>query len=84
MVDPRDLVAQNDGHGPETVVLLPTGSLVGLHVRGVPGHVILGIREDREGRPVSCAVVNEMHIDTSQPLISNPRRVPDPTNGDEA
>lgn len=81
MVDPADLVAQNDGKGPETVVLLAESTLLGLRILGLPGHVILGIREDLDGRLVSCAVANEIYIDT---LISNPRRVPDPSNGDEA
>ena len=69
-VDPCDLMAQGD---PETVVLLPRGSLLGLYIRGLEDHVMLGIREDAEGRPVSCAVTNELHVDTSQ-VQSNPRR----------
>ncbi len=76
MVDPRDRVAMGD---PETVVTLGTGSLVGLYIRGVPGQVMLGIREDREGRPLSCAVTNQVFIDTADvPHQSNPRRIIQP------
>ena len=71
MVDPRDRVAQGD---PETVVLLLRCSLVGLLIRGVSGDVILGIREDAHGRPVSCAVTNAFGVDTGWPAQSNPRR----------
>lgn len=78
-IDPRDLVAQGD---PDTVVLLPDGALVGLYIKGVPGKVMLGIRENADGQPVSCAVTNELHIDTAQrPLQSNPRRQHDPEDG---
>lgn len=75
MVDPLDEIAQGD---PETVVLLPhgQGSLVGLRIRGVAGEVMLGIREDEVGRPVSCAVTNAFGVDTST-WHSNPRRVAD-------
>lgn len=71
MLAPKDRVPQGD---PDTVVLLPHGSLLGLHIMGLPGHVMLGIREDAEGQPVSCAVTNELHIDTSRVWQSNPRR----------
>lgn len=71
MVDPLDLVSQGD---PETVVLLRGCSLVGLHIRGVVGEVMLGIREDEVGRPVSCAVTNAFGVDTGWPAQSNPRR----------
>ena len=74
MVDPLDLVAQGD---PETVVLLPGCSLVGLYIRGVVGAVMLGIREDEVGRPVSCAVTNAFGVETGWPAQSNPRRVAD-------
>lgn len=67
MVNPKDRVPQGD---PDTVVLLPQGALVGLYIRGVPGLVMLGIREDAEGQPVSCAVTNDLHMN----LQSNPRR----------
>ena len=77
-IDPRDLVAQGD---PETVVLLPSGALVGLHIRGITGrHLMLGIREDECGRPEACAITNELYIDTSR-MQSNPRRW---HRGDEA
>lgn len=59
MVNPKDRVPQGD---PDTVVLLPQGALVGLYIRGVSGLVMLGIREDAEGRPVSCAITNELHL----------------------
>lgn len=62
MVDPRDRVSHGD---PDTVVLLPSGALVGLYIRGVPGQIMLGIREDANGQPVSCAVTNALLIDTS-------------------
>ena len=71
-IDQKDQVAQGD---PETVVLLPTGALVGLYIRGLKtGLTMLGIREDTDGQPLSCAVTNEFHIDTSKPQQSNPRR----------
>lgn len=56
-----DKMPQGD---PETVVMLPRGSLIGLNIRGLYGHVVLGIREDEHGQPVSCAVTDELHIDT--------------------
>lgn len=65
---------------PETVVFLPKGgSIVGLHIRGLPEHVMLGIREDPHGHPLSCAVTNEIEIDTN--LHSNPRRQADDDDG---
>lgn len=76
MVNPKDRQAQGD---PDTVVLLPGGALVGLSIRGLrQGPVMLGIREDAEGQPVSCAVTNEIWIDASRSkmnieLLSNPR-----------
>ena len=71
MVNPKDTVPQGD---PDTVVLLPEGSILGLYIKGVRGHVMLGIREDAEGQPMSCAVTNELWIDTSRSLQSNPHR----------
>ena len=73
MVHPKDTVPQGD---PDTVVLLPGGALVGLYIKGLKeGKVMLGIREDAEGQPVSCAVTNEIWIDTAnRPIQSNPRR----------
>lgn len=67
MVNPKDREPQGD---PDTVVLLPEGALVGLYIKGVPGNVMLGIREDADGQPVSCAVTNELHLN----IHSNPRR----------
>ena len=76
-VDEADLRPQGD---PETVVFLKgTGSLLGLHIRGLEHHVVLGIREDEIGRPLGCLVTNEIQIDTS--LQSNPRRVADEGDG---
>lgn len=73
-IEQSDLQAQGD---PETVVFLPqNGSLVGLHIKGVEDHVMLGIREDMQGHPISCAITNEVEID-ARPLHSNPRRLPD-------
>jgi hypothetical protein len=67
-----DLFPQGD---PETIVYLPEGeSIVGLSIRGLEGSLMLGIKEDECGRPVSCAVTNELYIDTSVPAQSNPRR----------
>ena len=69
-IDPCDLVAQGD---PETVVNLPDGStLLGLHIRGLEGLHMLGIREDAQGRPISFASADSvLHVDIGQ---SNPRR----------
>lgn len=59
---------------PETVVLLPNGALVGLLIlQSGYGQIMLGIREDAEGQPVSCAVTNELHV-VYPPAQSNPRR----------
>lgn len=74
MVEPKDRFAQGD---PETVVFLPGGdSLIGLYIRDLEDaqHVMLGIREDRDGQPVSCAVGNLLHIDP-HPSQRNPNRV---------
>ena len=73
--DATDLVPQGD---PETVVFLPGGpSLVGLCVKGLwIGPVMLGIREDAEGRPLSCAVTSDIELCIT-PSQSNPRRVVD-------
>lgn len=69
-VDPKDQRAQGD---PETVVRLPTGdTLVGLHILGVDGYPMLGIREDREGFPVAFAAADVDVIDAA--VQSNPRR----------
>lgn len=61
-MDPSDLCPQGD---PETVVLLSTGAIVGLNIRGVRGQVLLGIREDKDGQPVSCAYGDVLYL--SQP-----------------
>lgn len=77
MVNPKDREPQGD---PDTVVLLPHGALVGLYIRGLKGGpVMLGIRKDADGQLVSCAVTNELYIDTAAPrmnmdLLSGPRR----------
>lgn len=69
-IEPSDLLPQGD---PETVVFLQKqGAIVGLAIRGLDGHVMLGIREDAQGHPLSCAVTNEVEIDTN--CQSNPRR----------
>lgn len=71
--DPIDLMPQGD---PETVVMLPGGSLLGLRIRHSGfGEITLGIREDAEGYPVSCAVTNDIRIEF--PPQSNPRRQDD-------
>lgn len=79
-MDASDLTAQGE---PETVVLLPHGgALVGLHIKGgeddarIDQHIMLGIREDERGQIVSCAITNELNIDTLH-LQSGPRRVLD-------
>lgn len=73
-LEQSDLEPQGD---PETVVFLQNhGSLVGLCIRGVEGHVMLGIREDAHGYPLSCAVTNEIEIDTRQ-VQRNPNRAAD-------
>lgn len=70
-IDPRDRVPQGD---PDTVVSLPGGgSLVGLYIKGFTAKFMLGIREDAEGQIVSCAVTNELRIDTTE-IQSNPVR----------
>lgn len=72
-IHPKDKCPQGE---PETVVYLPTGTLLGLHIKGFSAAVMLGIREDNEGQPVSCAVTTELYIDTSRvPLQSNPFRL---------
>lgn len=69
----RDRTPQGD---PETVVILPRGgTLLGLYIKGVSGTSMLGIREDVEGQPVSCAIGEVVEVDTS--THSNPRRVAD-------
>ena len=71
MIPKTDRQPQGD---PETVVVLPHGVLVGLHIlHSGHGSIMLGIREDAQGQPVSCAVTNELHI--VYPLgQSNPHR----------
>lgn len=70
-INPKDVCPQGD---PETVVILPSGSILGLHILGVTGTVMLGIREDRDGCPVSCAVTTEFCIDTGVPAQRNHNR----------
>lgn len=85
MVNPKDREPQGD---PDTMVLLPTGALVGLYIRGLKGGpAMLGIRKDAAGHPVSCAVTNEIYLDTAaskmrMDLLSNPRR-PDTDTGED-
>lgn len=82
LIPQEDLQPQGD---PETAVFLSGSTLVGLHIKGLEGHLMLGVREDAHGQPVSCAITNEVQIDafTRVPAQSNPRRHMD-TNGDEA
>jgi len=76
-MDVADLVPQGD---PETVVFLAgSGSLLGLHIKGLVNHMMLGIREDEFGRPVGCAITTELTIDTH--LQSGPRRHGDEGDG---
>jgi hypothetical protein len=59
---------------PETVVELPSGeSILGLYVRGLLCHLMLGIRLDDLGQPSRCAIVTQIAIDTS----TRERRVDD-------
>lgn len=77
-VEETDLQPQGD---PETVVFLPSReSLLGLHIKGLSDHVMLGIKEDAFGFPVSCAITNEVQIDTMH-VQSNPRRHADEGDG---
>lgn len=70
LIDNADLVPQGD---PETVVFLPDHqSLLGLHIRGLGEDVMLGIREDSDGAPVTCVVANEVRCQIEPQ--SNPRR----------
>lgn len=79
-MDVIDLLPQGD---PETVVLLPHGALVGLFIRDSGyGDLMLGIREDAEGRPVSCAITSELIVEYP-PVQSNPRRQADGDDGSE-
>ena len=70
MVSLKDQCPQGD---PETVVLLPNGSLIGLSIRGLKAMTMLGIREDLDGQPVSCAIANELHVEHI-PAQRNPAR----------
>jgi hypothetical protein len=55
---------------PETVVYLPSGeSIVGLYIRGLLCDLMLGIRTDRRGQPMTCAVVTQLSVDTSQKRV---------------
>lgn len=80
-LDEQDLRSQGD---PETVVFLPgaRGSIVGLRILGLDDHVMVGIREDVHGQPVSMAITNELQI--GAPMQSNPRRQTDGDSGDQA
>ena len=72
-IPPTDLVPQGD---PETVVCLPSGTLLGLCILGVGRTpMTLGIREDMEGQPVSCVITTALALDIQRlPFQSNPRR----------
>lgn len=75
MVDPVDRVAQGE---PETVVEWPEwpdGTFIELSIRGWVCPLLLGVRLDASGRPVSCAVTNAFGVETGWPAQSNPRRV---------
>ena len=66
-----DRTAQGD---PETVVVLGSGeALIGMQIRGLPKIMVLGVREDKEGWPLGCAIVDAVSLDIT-PLHSNPRR----------
>jgi hypothetical protein len=76
-IDDCDLMPQGD---PETVVFLPKHKqLLGLYIRGMNTHAMLGVSMDGEGRPDSCAIVNEIGIQLH--VQSNPRRHHDDTDG---
>ena len=70
MDDITDLFGQGI---PERVRLSDGDSLIGLSIRGLEKNVMLGIKEDVFGRPVSCVVTDALPTDH---LIhhSNPRR----------
>ena len=71
-INPKDLRPMGD---PETVVCLPHGdTLVGLYIAVVGSQTMLGIREDRDGQPISCAVTRDLSL-KHLPLQSNPHRV---------
>lgn len=66
--DEKDLTPMGD---PETVVFLPkSDSLIGLHIVGLDEDVMLGIREDAHGRPLSCAITHEIALDVPVPVQS--------------
>jgi len=62
-MDPRDRVPQGD---PEWTVCLPRDTLIGMLIRGLSEPVVLGIREDALGWPVSCAVTTHIALDIGQ------------------
>jgi len=67
----EDLTAQGDS---ETTVFLSTATLVSLLIKGVDEMTWLAIKEDADGHPVSCAVVDDNVLETFQRVQSNPRR----------
>lgn len=70
-IQQTDLEPQGD---PETAVYLQGhDTLIGLHIRGLDTSVMLGIREDAQGAPQSCAIAEAIAIDTAA-WQSNPRR----------
>ena len=68
-------MARPQGDPETTVYLEGGGTLVGLYIRGLPdhGHVMLGIREDITGQPVSCAIDHLFRIE-HDPVQRNPNR----------
>ena len=70
-------MARPQGDPETTVYLEGGGTLVGLYIRGLPNHrhVMLGIREDITGQPVSCAIGDLFRID-HYPVQRNPNRLP--------
>ena len=59
-MDPLDLIPQGD---PEWTVCLPQETLVGLAIRGLSDLLVLGIREDEFGYPVSCTMMSHVELD---------------------
>ena len=70
MVDETDITPVGD---PETITFVPDGTLIGLHIVGLPdGDKTLCIRCDEIGRPESCINADEIGMDITPQ--SNPRR----------
>lgn len=63
MRDPSDSEPQGE---PETIIVLAKGeSLLGLHIHGLTRRRILGVRTDRDGDPLTCAIVDAWRINTT-------------------